>query len=264
MFTTKIRPSVIILPFLAVWLAACAAPATPAPSNTPVPPTAVLVAATAAVPAATVGPAATTGAPAATATTGASDPAPTAAGASGGSMTYELVPANSEASYALREQLARQSLPNDAIGKTQAVAGSITVNPDGTIDATKSKFTVEAGTLKSDQGMRDGYVSGRILQTSQYPQVVFVPKTVSGLPASLPTSGDVTFQVTGDLTIRDVTKPITWDVTGSVANGEATGTATTSFTFEDFNLPQPQVPVVLSVVDKITLNVKLDLKQTAP
>jgi hypothetical protein len=51
--------------------------------------------------------------------------------------------------------------------------------------------------------------------------------------------------------------PLTWDVTGSINNGEATGPATTSFTFEDFNLSQPKVPVVLSVVDKITLNVTL-------
>ena len=32
-----------------------------------------------------------------------------------------------------------------------------------------------------------------------------------------------------------------------------TGTATTSFTFEDYNIPQPHVSVVLSIVDKITL-----------
>jgi len=108
--------------------------------------------------------------------------------------------------------------------------------------------------------MRDGYVSRAILQTNKYPQVVFVPTAATGLPTTLPTSGNVTFKVTGNLTIKDVTKPVTWDVTGSVTNGEATGTATTTFTFEDFNLPQPRVPVVLSVVDKITLNMKVDLK----
>jgi hypothetical protein len=54
-----------------------------------------------------------------------------------------------------------------------------------------------------------------------------------------------------------VTKPVTWNVTGSVQNGQATGVATTTFTFEDFNLPQPRVPVVLSVVDSITLEVDL-------
>ena len=60
------------------------------------------------------------------------------------------------------------------------------------------------------------------------------------------------------MTIRDVTKPITWDVTGNFTGNAATGKATTTFTFEDFNLNQPHVASVLSIVDKITLNVVLD------
>ncbi len=242
---SKIRHSVFVVFLLAVLLAACAAPAPAplAPTNTPLP----------------LATAAPTDAPAANTAAPAASTAPSAS-ASGGSVTYELVAANSEASYSIREQLARLSFPSDAVGKTQSVSGSITVNSDGTIDSTKSKFTVDVSTLKSDESMRDGYVSRAILQTKQYPDVVFVPTAATGLPATLPASGNVSFKVTGNLTIKDVTKPVTWDVTGSVANGEATGTATTTFTFEDFNLTQPRVPVVLSVVDKITLNMKLDLK----
>ena len=253
MSASKIRYTVFILPILAVWLAGCAAPATPAPAAI-AQPTATTAPAATAMLVATDAPA-SAAAPAATATVAAST-----GSSSARAETYELVAANSEASYAVREQLARLSFPSDAIGKTQAVSGSVTVKADGTIDSTTSKFTVDVSTLKSDEGMRDGYVSRSILDTRQYPQVVFVPASVSGLPAALPTSGSVTFKVTGNLTVRDVTKPVTWDVTGSIANGEAVGTATTSFTFEDFNLPEPRVPVVLSVVDKITLTVKVDLK----
>ncbi len=180
--------------------------------------------------------------------------------AGSGSIQYVLVPAKSEASYAVREQLAKLNLPSDAVGKTKSVAGSISLNPDGTIDSAHSKITVELSTLQTDQSMRDNFVSRNVLQTSQYPQAIFVPTQINGLSVPIPQSGSVTFKVIGDLTIRNVTKPVTWDVTGSIANGEATGTATTSFTFEDFSLTQPQVPVVLSVVDKITLNVTVDFK----
>jgi polyisoprenoid-binding protein YceI len=90
-----------------------------------------------------------------------------------------------------------------------------------------------------------------------------VPTRISGLIFPIPQSGPVSFQLTGNLTIRDVTRPVTWEVTGSITSGEATGTATTSFTFEDFNLPQPKVPVVLSVVDKINLSLTLDLQPAA-
>ena len=241
--------------------AACATSTTP----TSVPASNPVSAPAATVTTAPVSPATATPAPTATVASGAANPTQTPAastdkGTAGSAVKYVLAPAKSEASYSVREQLAQHDLPNDAVGKTNAVAGSVTINSDGSIDSANSKFTVDANTLQTDQSMRDNYVKRNILQTSQYPQIVFVPKQVSGLPAALPQSGDVSFTVTGDLTIRNVTKSVIWEVTGSIANGEATGKATTSFTFEEFNLSQPQVPVVLSVVNKITLGLTIVLQ----
>jgi polyisoprenoid-binding protein YceI len=184
----------------------------------------------------------------------------TSSGSSGSGTKYVLVATGNEVSYAVREQLARLNFPSDAVGKTSNITGSIVINPDGTLDANNSKFTVDVSSLQTDEAMRDNYVRRNILQTDQFPNAVFVPTQVSGLPAAIPQSGDVNFKVTGNLTIRDVTKPVTWDVTGSIANGQAVGTATTNFTFEDFNLPLPHVSIVLSVVDKITLTVKVTLQ----
>ena len=184
------------------------------------------------------------------------------AGSSGAGIKYVIDPAQSEASYAVREQLAKLSLPSDAIGKTNGIAGSVMLKPDGTIDSANSKITVDLTTLKTDESMRDNFVRRNVLQTDQFTQTVFVPTQLSGLPALIPQSGSVTFKVTGNLTIRDVTKPVIWDVTGTINNGIATGTATTSFTFEDFNLTQPHVSVVLSEVDKITLNLNVTFQRS--
>jgi polyisoprenoid-binding protein YceI len=184
-----------------------------------------------------------------------------ASSSSGVGIKYVIDPTKSEASYSVREQLAKLSLPSDAIGKTNGIAGSITLNAEGTVDSANSNITVDLSTLKTDESMRDNFVRRNVLQIDQYPQAVFVPTQLSGLPAAIPQSGSVTFKVTGNLTIRNVTKPVTWDVTGTVTNGAATGTATTSFTFEDFNLTQPHVSVVLSVVDKITLNVMVKFQR---
>ena len=177
-----------------------------------------------------------------------------------GSTRYELVPDKSEARYRVREQLANVSLPSDAVGKTKQITGAIVLKTDGTVDSSQSKFVVDLSTLQSDRGMRDNFLRRNVLQTNQYPNAVFVPTAVTGLPASLPQSGPVSFQVTGDLTVRDVTRPVTWDVTGSIENGQAAGTATTSFTFSDFSLQQPRVPVVLSVEDTIKLEVDIALQ----
>ena len=191
-----------------------------------------------------------------TATAGSTSAAPS------GSLTFTLTPGKSIASYKVREQLARLSLPSDAIGKTTAVSGSVTIKADGSIDPSSSKFTVDLSTLVSDEAMRDNFIKRNTLQTNQYPDATFVPKQTTGLPNPLPSSGQVNFQLTGDMTIHGTTKSITWTVTGTVNGSSATGVATTSFKFEDFGLSQPQVSVVLSVVDLITLEIDGSLQSS--
>ncbi len=173
-----------------------------------------------------------------------------------------IVAGKSMASYQVREQLASLSFPSDAIGKTDQITGMIGLKPDGSIDTAVSKFTVDLASLQSDKGMRDNFLRRVVLHTDQYPQAVFVPTQVSGLTLPLKT-GDVSFKVTGDMTIENVTKPVTWDVTGNFQGNAATGKATTTFKFEDFNLTQPHVASVLSIVDKITLNIDLSMQKVS-
>lgn len=164
-----------------------------------------------------------------------------------------FVSGESEARYRVREQLARLSLPSDAVGSTRDVAGTIVINPDGTIVAEESKVTVDLRTLKSDEDRRDNFLRRRTLQTDQFPFAEFVPLEARGLPSALPESGAATFQLAGELTIRDVTRQVVWDVTATIEDAKVVGQAQTVFTFADFNLTQPQVPLVLSVEDNIRL-----------
>lgn len=158
-----------------------------------------------------------------------------------------------EVRYRIREQLARMPLPNDAVGKTTEIGGGISFAPDGSVIASESKFMVNVGSLTSDRDMRDNYVRGRVLEAGQYPSVEFAATSIRGLPTPLPTSGTHTFQVLGNLTVHGVTKPTIWDVSATMQNGQVTGNAATAFTFDDFELHQPRVPIVLSVGDTIRL-----------
>lgn len=175
------------------------------------------------------------------------------AGSSVEGLHLVVAPSGNEARYRIREQLVRMDLPNDAIGRTSEVSGGIGVGADGRIIAGESKFVINVRTLTSDRDMRDGFVRRRVLETDQYPTVEFVPTGLRGLPKTLPTSGAHTFDVIGNLTVRGVTKPTTWRVTAESKNGKVTGSASTLFTFSDFNIDQPRVPVVLSVQDTIRL-----------
>jgi polyisoprenoid-binding protein YceI len=183
---------------------------------------------------------------------------------SGNTVRLDIVADKSEARYRVREQLVNVSLPSDAIGKTNAISGSIVGKTDGTIDSAQSKFTVDMRTLQSDRSQRDNFLRGSVLQTNQYPYATFVPTAAPGLPLTVPPTGPVSFKLTGDLTIRNVTKSVTWDVNCDAPQGDqGTCHASTSFTFEDFNINQPRVPLVLSIVDHITLELDLVLQRAS-
>jgi polyisoprenoid-binding protein YceI len=169
------------------------------------------------------------------------------------------------ARYKVREQLAGINFPSDAVGTTQSVTGSIVVNPDGSIDASRSKLTVDLRTIKSDQQMRDGYIQGRTLETEKYPMLEFVPKRAVGLPTPLPAGmqAQAGFQLVGDMTLHGVTKEVTWNVVATFGNEIVGGRATTTLDFPAFNLTKPSLARLMSVDDKIELEIEFRCRRSA-
>jgi polyisoprenoid-binding protein YceI len=176
-------------------------------------------------------------------------------------IRFVIVPELSEARYRVREQLANLALPNDAVGATRAITGELVIHPDGSIDSAQSRFEVDVSTLLSDQSRRDNFLRNNILKTGQYPRVIFVPTHASGLPEILPESGEVNFRLSGDMTILDLTRPVDWEVKGAIQGGIFSGQAVTGFTFDEFGLDQPRVPIVLSVDDLIRLEMDFTLQR---
>jgi polyisoprenoid-binding protein YceI len=161
----------------------------------------------------------------------------------------------SSASYRVQEQLAGVNFPNDAVGMTSAVTGSVVLGPDGSVNSSQSKLTIDLRTLKSDQEMRDGYLQKRTLETDKFPNAEFVPKKITGIPVPLPAMGQTGFQMTGDLTIHGMTSEVTWTGIATFSKTGAAGRATTNFTFATFGLTKPTLARLLSVDDKIALEV---------
>ena len=185
-------------------------------------------------------------------------PTPTASEPAGFVFTLDD---GSVARYKVEEVLARTGF-KVATGVTDAVAGAIAVGPDGAVVSEESRIAVQAGALRTDSDRRDGYVRNRTLLTDTYPEVVFVPTAIDGLPGPLDElSGSHEFTITGDLTIRDATRAVTWDAVGDfTAGGNPSGTASVEFTFDDFGMDKPSVAIVLSVEDIIRL--ELDFSGT--
>jgi polyisoprenoid-binding protein YceI len=174
------------------------------------------------------------------------------------------IAAGTKARYRVNEQLAGISFPSDAVGTTEAVSGSLVVNPDGTFGAA-SKFTVDLKTIKSDQSMRDGYVQNNTLETAKYPTLDLVPKSAKGLPVPFPSGmgAQAGFQLVTAMTLHGVTKEITWNVVATFTNASVSGRATTTFDFATFNITKPSLARLLSVDDKIHLEIEFQMTRQA-
>jgi polyisoprenoid-binding protein YceI len=168
-------------------------------------------------------------------------------------IRFVIGPAGNEARYRVREQLMGANLPNDAIGATKWIEGSILAYPDGRIVKDSSKIVIHLDSLKSDKDRRDGFLRRRTLETEKYPTVELIPTEVRGFNGTLPASGTATFQLLGDLVLKGVPHPTVWNVTARAEGQNVAGSASTAFTFKDIGLDQPKVPVVLSVADTIKL-----------
>jgi len=178
---------------------------------------------------------------------------------------FVVASVGNEARYRVREQLARVDFPSDAIGKTNQVEGAIVIGADGKIVREGSSFTVDLTSIQSDNQRRDGFIRRNTLKTDSFPKAVFVPTSARGLPATLPATGEMAFELMGDLTIHGVTKPATWQVKAArSASGAVTGSATTNFKFGDYGMTIPKVGMVLSVDDSITLEYDFNLLPEAP
>lgn len=174
------------------------------------------------------------------------------------SKPAKLELAKATARYRVSEQLVGLSVLSDAVGTTDAVTGSIVIAPDGTVSK-DSKITVDMRTFTSDQEPRDNYIRTRTLEVDKFPMLEFVPNRVKGLTLPLPSPPRVQaigFQLIGNVTLHGVTKEQTFDIVATLRGGTVAGLARGSLLFSDYKITKPSVPVLLSVDDKIQLEVE--------
>lgn len=191
-------------------------------------------------------------------------PSPTASpSAAAGALTF-TVTSPSKAIVGVTEQLADRTDLSDAVLTSDKMSGEFTLNGDGTF-APSSKITVDVSALASDSRQRDQFIKGETLGTRQFPMATFVPTKTEGLTLPLPATGDLSFKLTGQMTIHGVTKPLAFDVKASRAGADlsATATVTPAMQFATFGMTQPRVFTVISIKDEIRLEVQVFARQKA-
>ena len=199
-------------------------------------------------------------------------PAGGAAADAGAARTYVVVPAGTTARYSVQEEFFDGALQRlnkalgitTTVGSTQAVSGQLEVTgePGAAPSSVGGELVVDISTLASDEQGRDNRIRERWLESAIYPRAVFVPTSLDGFPPSYSDGTPLSFSLTGNLTIHDVTKPVTFQVTASLTGDTLTGSATTKIAMTDFGFDPPDMMGMFKVQDAAQIILDFELQQS--
>ena len=176
--------------------------------------------------------------------------------------TALIIGEGSIARYLVTEQLARLKLPNDAIGETEKIEGIIVLDSSGVVDRQRSEIIVDLSTLVSDEPRRDRYLARNVLESRKFPLAKLGVEELLGLTWPLPTNGSSNLKLSGLATIHGETEPLIWSVRTEFFDGIVTGLAQTEFRFGKFGMSIPSLAFIVSVEDKVRLQVEFTLEVT--
>jgi polyisoprenoid-binding protein YceI len=160
----------------------------------------------------------------------------------------------SEATFTVNEKLARLELPNDAVMRTGDLSGNVY------LDGQASVIEINLHSLTSDQSRRDGYVRDRMFPNN--PVAIFTVPELGPLPEPIAVGESITRQVEGQLSIRGITKPVTFEVEARLDPEALFILGRTSFTWDELEIPPPNIPGRIQVKDEVSVEVLLSAVPT--
>lgn len=153
--------------------------------------------------------------------------------------------------------------PKTVVGTTDQVAGDLLLDLDQPSNSQLGTLLINVRTLETDNEFRNRALRGQILQAdrAEFEFARFTPTEFLALPNDVMTGETVTFQITGNLTVRDVTQEVTFEAALTlVSETLLEGTASTTVSRTDFGLTIPEAPGVADVSDAVRLEIDFVLK----
>jgi polyisoprenoid-binding protein YceI len=196
------------------------------------------------------------------ASTSASPQTPASSPSQPGAVKLTIASNSSQMDIVMHELLTGNAAKTNAVESTKAVSGAIMLDAQDNI-LPGSKLSLDVNSLQSDRQIRDGFIKRVTLQANQFPTVDFVPTHIEGLTGGLPSSGQRTFKLIGDATVRGATHPMTWEVTATFTGQGCEGTATAPLKLSDFGLTPPKAGPVIAVDDAGTIDLKFQASKSA-
>ena len=183
--------------------------------------------------------------------------------------TFVVVPEESQASYIVNEEFLADALnklgieagKKIVVGTTPGVTGEIQLNLENPGQIEHMQINADMAGLQTDQERRDKWLLDNAIESSSFPQATFTATSVNGMPENITEGEDISFQLIGDLTVRDVTNNVTFDVTAVLTGDTLQGTATLPLKMTDFGIDPPDFAKTLKVADDFSIEVVLTARE---
>ncbi len=175
------------------------------------------------------------------------------------SVTYDVDSSRSEARFLIDEVL--RGRPNTVVGVTSEIAGSIALQFDPA-EVEIGEFVINVRSIRTDDEVRDRTIRTMILESArdEYEFSTFRPTSIAGIPEVIAVGDKLDLEVTGDLTVRDVTTDTTFAMEIRVlTEEEIAGLARTTITWEELDITIPYVggdSIVASVEESLDLEME--------
>jgi polyisoprenoid-binding protein YceI len=169
-------------------------------------------------------------------------------------VTYSINPEQSSLEYHVDEVLFNQNNRlNTAVGVTREIHGEVTVDRANPQKSAIGTITIDISKFTSDSGQRDNQIRRRFLESSKYPTVTIVPKSIEGLPDSIQEGQAYDLKIASDVTIRDVTRPVTFEALVGMQGDTLSGQAGVTILMSDFGFGPIDMAGILKTNDEVRL-----------
>lgn len=167
-------------------------------------------------------------------------------------IVYRIDPAQSEVRYYVDEVFVGEPV-STAVGTTTSVAGDVLINSADFASSEVGTIVINVEHFESDSGLRDGRIRQDYLESSTYPEATFVPVELIDFPEDVTTGEPYTFQMRGDLTVKETTSEATWDVTATLDGDTLIGQASTIILMSTYDVGPISIAGFVETSDEVRL-----------
>ena len=174
---------------------------------------------------------------------------------------YTISAADSQVSYEVGETFLNDNRFAVAVGVTNGITGKIYLDTNNPLATLISPIEVDISQFTSDSERRDNKIRSDFLESSAYPVATFMPTVIEGLPESYQEGEQLTLQISGDLTVKEVTQPVTFEANVQVQDGQLIGQANSTILMSDFGVGPITILGILETEDEVILTFNFEARQ---